>query len=324
MSVSGDSQDFLIWTAVATVGALFCLFRTRKTFKNLRLIEDMPTSLIRSASQGFTELVGVGRLLSEPLTSPLTALPCLWWSYNIERYKKGSDNNAGTWVSVERRTSKVPFNIDDGTGLCQIFPDGAELTSRHKQQWYGSSRNASPILLSSIIPSSILPNKTSSLKVFSGGLKLGGFGRRYRFTEQLIIDGDPLYVLGHFETDATGHRTLALSKIRGDILTHWKQDFGALLEEYDHNGDGELCLKEWKQVRSAAEKAALKQQGKYSALPAAHSIRKPDAGGLPFIIGGTEQKKLTRSLRTQSIVFALGFLGLGATAVWFWSNYLSS
>ena len=50
-----------------------------------------------------------------------------------------------------------------------------------------------------------------------------GFGKRYRYTEHLIKDGDPLYVLGHFEPDATGQRTLSIEKIAGNILRTWKE-----------------------------------------------------------------------------------------------------
>ena len=309
MGASSDPSEFFIWASVFTAGALFCLFKTRKAFKKLRLIEDMPTSLIRSASQGFTELVGVGKLLAEPLVSPLTSLPCLWWRYNIERYEKGDGDEAGAWTSVKRQTSEMPFNIDDGTGLCQVFPAGAELSSRHKHRWYGNSLN----------PNQHFIGKPSGSSTYLNRLALGGFGRRYRFTEYLILDGDPLYVLGHFKTDATGHRTLSVDKVMGDILSHWKQDFGALLEQYDTNSDGELCLKEWRQVRAAAEKSALKQQAKYSTLPAEHSIRKPEGRGLPFIIGHTEQTKLSRSFGIQSIAYALGFLGSGSISAWLWS-----
>ena len=307
-----DPAELFVWAIIATAGALFCLLKTRSAFKKLRLIEDIPTSLIRSASQGFTELVGVGKLLNEPLISPLTSLPCLWWRYNIERYQKRSGDDIGKWVSVERNTSEMPFNFDDGTGLCQIFPAGAELTARHRHRWYGSSRKANQTLL----------NKALGTGRYLKGLNLGGFGRRYRFTEQLIIDGDPLYVLGHFETDATGQRTLSVDKVMGDILSHWKQDFNALLEQYDTNNDGELCLKEWRQVRAAAEKIALKQQLKHSSLPVEHSVRKPEDSGLPFIISGAEQNKLTTSFRSQTVIFAIGFLGLGSAASWLWSNQL--
>ena len=312
MSLPGDSLEIIFWAGIITAGALFCLFKTRHAFKKLRLVEDMPTSLIRSASQGFTELVGVGKPLAEPIISPLTSLPCLWWRYNIERYKKRHGSQAGSWVSVKRQTSEMPFNIDDGTGLCQIFPAGAELSSRHKHRWYGRSLN----------PNSN-PNPFNSPLGSKADLisrALSGFGRRYRFTEHLILDGDPLYVLGHFETDATGHRTLSVDKVMGDILSHWKQDFGALLDQYDTNGDGELCLKEWQQVRAAAEKVALKQQSKNSALPAEHTMSKPENGGLPFIISHTEQIKLSRSFGMQSAAYALGFLGLGSASVWLWST----
>ena len=54
------------------------------------------------------------------------------------------------------------------------------------------------------------------------------------------MDGDPLYTLGHFETDSGGLRTFTPKQLIGNVLSEWKQDFSKLLARFDKNSDGEL------------------------------------------------------------------------------------
>ena len=54
------------------------------TLARKRLIEDTPTSRIRSAPQGFVELAGVaGVFEGEPIIAPLTQRPCCWYRYRF-------------------------------------------------------------------------------------------------------------------------------------------------------------------------------------------------------------------------------------------------
>ena len=56
-----SALEFAFWCGLALTATLFCLWRTRRAFLQARLIGDLPTSRVRSASQGFTELAGVAR-----------------------------------------------------------------------------------------------------------------------------------------------------------------------------------------------------------------------------------------------------------------------
>jgi len=63
----------------------------------LRLIEDTPTSLIRSAAQGYVELQGRGELLpGPPIVAPLTGLPCVWYRFKVEERVADYDSRGGT------------------------------------------------------------------------------------------------------------------------------------------------------------------------------------------------------------------------------------
>src|SRR5690554_6778645 len=70
-------------------------------WSRIRHLLDTPTSRIRSAAQGYVELVGVLRSGPvENLSAPLTGEPCLWWRYRIEEYR--SNGKRSSWSLVER------------------------------------------------------------------------------------------------------------------------------------------------------------------------------------------------------------------------------
>jgi hypothetical protein len=305
------TAQFILWMTLQLGAAGYALYLAYRNFKKSRLIGDMPTSLIRSASQGFTELIGIGKPHGKHLSAPLTATPCLWWYYAIEQYK--SSGKSSSWVKLESGSSELPFNIDDGSGLCQVLPEGADLTARHNKKWQGRLRH----------PLGETGKKSTSTlgRLLSTNI---GFGKRYRYTERLIKEHDPLYILGHFSTDSGGKRSLSIEKMTGNILRSWKGDFADLLEKYDSNGDGELDIAEWKSVQQAARKEALKQQRENSQQDKEHAIAKPVATGLPFLIGSDEQDALSGRYRWRAIGWSLAFLLAGSGATWYISARFAS
>ena len=216
--------DFAIWTSLLVAASVFLLYRCKKQFHRHRLIEDMPTSKIRSASQGYTELVGIARQDTHPRIAPLSSELCIWWRYTIERYQRSGKSSH--WQIIEKKQSRSPFFLEDTTGRCRVQPDNGEITTAHKRVWYGNSRRpvSSPLKGSGLLSRSI------------------GMGR-YRYTEHQIRDGDPLYVLGHFESDSAGRQSLHVEKLAGDILRTWKADYAALLARFDVDG-GTFLAKE--------------------------------------------------------------------------------
>lgn len=72
-----DAPEFW-FVSLAALG--FSALSFIKAFKGLhrsRLLEDTPTSLVRSASQGYVEFEGTGRRLDgEPVIAPLTGTAC--------------------------------------------------------------------------------------------------------------------------------------------------------------------------------------------------------------------------------------------------------
>ncbi len=102
--------------------------------KKGRLIEDTPTSKIRSAAQGYVELEGQSRpfVKNNATIAPLSRKPCVWYSYSIE--KINSD-----LTTIEHGTSDSLFLITDDTGECIIDPEGARVKTVHSDTWYNGA-----------------------------------------------------------------------------------------------------------------------------------------------------------------------------------------
>ncbi|MBU3735922.1 MAG: hypothetical protein FGM62_02985, partial [Methylobacterium sp.] len=112
-----------VWQACLALIALISFAAWILNFKRNRLIADTPTSRIASAAQGYAELFGRAASEREYLaTSRLGSLPCVW--YRFITYQKTADNK---WREIARGVSDTLFALEDGSGLCLIDPDGAEV-----------------------------------------------------------------------------------------------------------------------------------------------------------------------------------------------------
>ncbi|HLS98021.1 MAG: GIDE domain-containing protein [Porticoccaceae bacterium] len=292
---------FYMGLALASGAALIGLHQALRGLFKARLIEDIPTSRIRSASQGYVELIGLASGRGSTLASPLTASPCLWWRYTIERLERSGKSRR--WRVVEKGHSEAPFFLDDGSGLCRIEPAGAEVSCLHRKRWEGSARK----------PGAAASANTGLIAALG---RLASLGERYRYTEHLIRDGDPLYVLGHFESDATGARLLTIDQAAGRLIRQWKTDFPQLLVRFDGDGNGVLDSGEWQAVTAAARQAATREQRDGAAAPPDHSLRAPEDGGLPYLIGSHAQEQLARQFRWRAGGFALLFVAALGMAAW--------
>lgn len=152
------------WLFCLPAIALFSLFAWRSSLKRLRAIRDTPTSRIASAAQGYVEIIGRGRDLTDtPLVSPLRMLPCLWYRYKIEERCRGKDGDS--WRTLDSGESPDSFVIEDATGSCVVDPQQAEISTLYRDQWRAGDRH---------------------------------------YTEWKLLKHDAIYVLGEFRTRSGG------------------------------------------------------------------------------------------------------------------------
>lgn len=290
-NLSGDERLLSLCIACAAgIGLIFFAFRHSHRY---RLIADTPTSKIRSAVQGYTELEG--HIIETPdlplLLSPLGNRECVWYRYSVDRQVR--DEKKTRWVSERNGSSSQWFQLDDKTGTCMIDPEGAEVQAVHKYTWYGDT------LFPTAIGNSGLHNFDSSM-----------LGSRYRYTEHLLFPHEKLYALGQFQTVGGGRDKLDLEHISGELIRQWKQNYQQLLERYDSDNDGQIDLDEWQQVKQDAWRMALIEQEKVDNMPTVNVLDKPPIRDRPLLLSSHDQKKLIRRYKLTSL--ALNALGVGA------------
>lgn len=265
-------------TRWGTVAALVVLLVTSlygwvRAVQHARLITDTPTSRIPSAAQGYVELRGrVTPLDGTPLHSPVDGLPVLWYRVRTER--RQSD---GKWRVEHTLESDASFLLDDGSGVCAVDPEGAEMLVRRCDT---TTRGDT------------------------------------RYTQWSLIRSDTVYVLGDFATLGSISPELDSRAQVGELLKTWKADPTALLQRFDLDGNGELDLREWELARMEAKREVRRHRDDILAAPEAHVIRKP-AGGRLYLISDLDPDAIGRRYRWLAAFHVLVFLGAAAAAAWF-------
>lgn len=296
-----DSQERLIGLVVCVAGFLACIFFAFRRFGHYRLIVDTPTALIRSAPQGYVEINGTVIAGEDgQLRSPLSGRPCVWYHIKVDRYERNSNNKGGRWRSVHRETSQQWFQIDDGTGVCLVNPEGAQAATQQKQVWFGNTE----------MPAASL--STTSFQQYSARVIGSAIGGRYRYTEELIYEHERLYALGSFTSVGGGRERLDLKAASTDILREWKSDQAALVGRFDADGDGKIDQQEWHEARKEAVREAKLQQREMDKMPTMHVLGDPKEPGQPFIISTFDEERLLTRFRWQ----LGGFMACALLAFW--------
>lgn len=281
-----DPVEFWLAAAALALGALAAFFFGFRRLRHARLIEDTPTARIRSAPQGRVELDGRGKSMGGyPVRSPLTGQECLWWQYSIERHT-GSGRRS-RWSTVAKGTSDGLFLIVDDTGECVVNPEGADVVPMLKQQWYGDSET--PL----------------------GGPETGQLFGSYRYTQELLMAGHPLYALGWFETRGGDYSPADLAHDAGHLLREWKRDRHWLRARFDRNRDGEVDLAEWELARQEARRLAAAAAAEHALAPDVHILMRPPDGRV-FLLSGIPPERLAQRFRRTAFLLLAGFLAAGA------------
>jgi len=152
--------------------------------KQKRLIENIPTSKVRSLAMGLVEIFGeVVPMQRIVLKSPLSNNDCVYYKYAIEEHR-GSGKHS-RWVTIRSGEDRVHFSLQDETGKVLVDPSGAEID----------------IPLDFEFNSGFMKDPPDSVKQFleNNGMSFEGFlglNKTMRYREYLIAPKDKLYIMG--------------------------------------------------------------------------------------------------------------------------------
>lgn len=299
---------FWFWVITLCLLALAALYFTFRNLLRARIIEDTPTSRIRSAHQGYVELSGeAAAMQGEPILSPLTKTPCCWFRYTIER--KGDKG----WRKVKSGNSEGLFLLRDDTGDCIIDPEGAEVSPNEKNVWYGASS----------FPTTGPADTFSADRGMHGTLGLrvsfSGSGGNYRYTEETIYPGDRLYAIGLFNSFGEADRMAMRQDLIKARLSQWKADHATLLKRFDRDADGEIDMVEWEVARRTAKREVTKEQMLEDQQPL-HTLSQTNSRRRPFLLSAYPEYNLVKRFRYFAIGAICGFFMFGSIAAWMFTT----
>lgn len=279
---------FWLWTTLGLIAAIASFITAFAALHRARLIENTPTSRIRSAAQGYVELEGDARWLPGPqIRSPLSGEPCCWWRYRIEQRQTHTWYGRRTtrWRTIASGVSDELFLLTDATGECIVDPHGARVHPSVRRTWRGPTPRPGR-----------RPDGPSWLQ----------FGD-YRYHEELLQVGDPVYALGWFHTPST-YESLDETSALIERLQQYKRDRNMLLARFDADGNGYIDAQEWEQARRAALKEVRAERLQRALDPDLHVLcRPPDRR--PYLLSTLTQAALARRYRAGfAILFVFSII----------------
>lgn len=124
---SGDDRTvILVVLVLAFVGGLYLVYDGFTTWQLARLIQNTPTSKVRSMAVGRTELEGVVREHDGTIDVPYTGEPCVHIDWEAERRERHTDEDGNThytWETVADGRGTLWFDLEDETGRVLVRAD---------------------------------------------------------------------------------------------------------------------------------------------------------------------------------------------------------
>jgi len=305
---AAQAGPFWLMSGLGALLAAALLYGAQHSLHRKRMFQNMPTALIRSAAQGYTEFRGMAEMMDgDPIRAPASLRLCVWFKYRIERYQESGRGRERrkTWVVVEQGVSDSLFNLTDTSDSCAVDPEGAEVHATQRDVWYGQTR----------LPGSFRPagNNLLSRWFFS-------IGKEYRYTEHLILPGDALYVIGQFTTHGgSATSPIARDDTVAERLRAWKRDQSALLREFDSNRDGQIDAAEWNAVRQRVEREVRAEREATVDPPPVDVIGHTRDRRRPFVISSAGEDGVIAFHQRRTICLAVLGAPLAAVVLWAWA-----
>jgi hypothetical protein len=116
--------SLLFWLIAGALAGVYLFYRGFCLLQRKRLIQNTPSSKVRSAAMGLVEISG---LATGPYTliAPITGKACYYYRTMVWRWKQQGKNSS--WVKEADESLHLPFFLEDNTGRLLVNPQGAEL-----------------------------------------------------------------------------------------------------------------------------------------------------------------------------------------------------
>lgn len=165
-----------IYATVALGAGLWLFARAFRNLRTRQLIENTPTTRIRSMAMGLVEIEGEV-VTGSAHDAPFSGRSCAYWEIDIATRARNG------WSIVHRASSGNPFYVRDETGLALVYPKGAECKVKNQVEEECSGIN---------LPECYARYLDDQHLAFRHVWRLSTL----RFRERTLEDGQRLFVLG--------------------------------------------------------------------------------------------------------------------------------
>ncbi|MDD2890894.1 MAG: GIDE domain-containing protein [bacterium] len=254
-------------------------------FNRKRLIQNIPTSKIKSLAMGLVEIQGrCFPVTDKPLIAPYSQKECVFYYFKVQEYTRGS-NNHSSWQTISEGSSGMPFYVDDDSGRVLVDPTKAEI--KLEPRYISSTPDGKQNIL--------LPLSSESMK----------------YIESFIIPGESAFVLGtakELKNCSENYTQKVAQQVTDWYYNPEKQ------KEFDINRDGDIDKQEYILMKEKAEKLVVQKE--FKDIPIKNDITK--LSDIIITKGELEKTFIISNESEKTIVSQIGI----KTTFYIWSGII--
>lgn len=243
----------------------------------------------------------------------LDGRPVCFWGIEVQEWSSSGKN--GHWETIYSFESGEEFLVIDGTGICAIKPQSAQLELTELVINQSKMTDFQKYLLSQPLPLIADYFKTETKKSFLGFRYKAR--DRYRLIEKKILAGGPVFARGHYCTEEESTQSVAV----GD-LSSYRNYLRKISSPYyqskmfDTNRNGQLSEDELTNGHAAAANYFLRNDDLQS-IKVSGQITATTTHSL--IIGDSHRNYLINRMDIFSIIQVVGGLAVLGIGIYIWS-----
>ncbi len=145
----GLRGEAALFGALLLLAAAFFVFLGHRERHLARWLRTFPSSVAKNVVYGHTEIsaTAVLREPQQPLTSPLTATPCVYYHHLVqERQRSGGRRK---WVTTHNQVKRLGYWLEDESGRVAVDPQGATFipaaTTSHQEGGRRETEATAPV-----------------------------------------------------------------------------------------------------------------------------------------------------------------------------------
>ena len=134
----------LIGAALGILIGVILLYYAYLSFYKKKIMENTPTSKIRSLAMGLVEIYGeIVANKKKVLQAPFSQKNCVYYQYVIQVYSVNGKGR-GSWNTIQSGIESIPFFLRDATGSVLVDAQAAEVNIEESFVFQSGGKKAVP------------------------------------------------------------------------------------------------------------------------------------------------------------------------------------